>query len=68
MRLFIGVDISKEADEELSSLQKYLNFDFHEKTHFHVTLKFLGEVEEDKLDEIKDKLNKIDFSRFKISK
>ena len=66
MRLFIAVDSSEEVKDYLSSLQSKLNNElarikFVGKEQMHLTLKFLGEVEESRLKEIKDKLNQVKF-------
>lgn len=64
MRAFIGVDFSKEMKAAISSLQdklrpyasygrwKYID-------NFHLTLKFLDEVNDGKVDEIGDRLKSI---------
>ena len=59
MRLFIAVDSSEEVKDYLSSLQSKLNNELARiklvgKDQMHLTLKFLGDVEESKLKEIKD--------------
>lgn len=69
MRLFIAIDSSEGVKEYLSSLQSRLNNElaktkFVGKDQMHLTLKFLGEVEESRLKEVKDKLNKIKFRHF----
>ena len=68
MRLFIAVGISKEVHDYLLSLQKIFpdvgKFTFPK--HFHLTLKFLGDVHESKLDEIKNKLSQINFQPFEL--
>ena len=67
MRLFIAIKIPKEISEKLRLIQlqfkglakiKFVN-------SFHCTLKFLGEVDEELLDKIKNKLNGIKFHSFK---
>ena len=66
MRLFIAVEIPKEISDKLRDLQaefrglakiKFVN-------SFHCTLKFLGEVNENNLDNIKDRLSNINFKSF----
>jgi len=64
MRLFIAVEISNEVREKISEVQKYLLCDEIKVVHpelIHITLKFLGEVDESKLDEIKTALSYITF-------
>ncbi len=68
MRLFIAldfdelkdyfVDIQNQIDKELAKV----NF----TSTFHLTLKFLGEVAEDKVSVIKEELKKIKFEPFSI--
>lgn len=62
MRLFIAFDV---PSEELIKLQN--NFDINGVKlvkEFHLTLKFLGEVSEDKINLIIDKLNNVKFKSF----
>jgi len=64
MRLFIAVEISNEVRRKIAEVQKYLLCDEIKVVHpelIHITLKFLGEVDESKLDEIKTALRYITF-------
>ena len=67
MRLFIAIDF-KEQEGYLKSLQEQLPSDdivkIKKVKKFHLTLKFLGEVEEDQVEEIKERLSKIKFKPF----
>jgi len=71
MRLFIGIFLPKEILDYLyevqNNLKKNLNgkINWTAKSKLHFTLKFLGEVKEDKLDEIKERLSKIKLKSFK---
>ena len=67
MRAFIAVDIpfGKEFKEYQEEIKNFGGFSFP-KNQFHLTLKFLGEVNENKIEEIKEKLNKINFKPFKV--
>lgn len=70
MRLFIAFDISQEAKEELEKLQDDIKKSSENDAKlslvkdFHLTLKFLGEVDGDKVEEIKDRLNHVKSGRF----
>ena len=70
MRLFIAIDTSKEIEYYISELQKQLNTKFSKISltkSFHLTLKFLGEVPESKLQGIKQELSKIKFQKFALT-
>jgi 2'-5' RNA ligase len=69
-RCFICIDLPLETRKYLEEVQEILkkkNF-FHGKfTEFenlHLTLKFLGEISEDKIVEVKERLKKIKFNIF----
>lgn len=67
MRLFIAFDISKEAETEVVRAQddlKKADAKLSLVKEFHLTLKFLGEVDEKKLDELKERLKKVSFEPF----
>ena len=67
MRLFIAVDFSGLKDYFLE-LQKQLpkNGKLSLTKSFHLTLKFLGEVQPDKAEEIIEKLKMIKFRQFNV--
>ncbi len=70
MRLFIAIEIPKDLKKELIELQTTLKDVFLGSwvgDKLHLTLKFLGEVEDKKANAIKDALNKIRFSEFEMS-
>lgn len=66
MRLFIAFDVSEEVKNYLSKLQlcfpKDVKLNFAK--NFHLTLKFLGDVDENKVDKIKAALTNVDFTKF----
>jgi len=64
MRTFIALELSSEATKELARLQqeiKEIDIDvkWSEPRNIHLTLKFLGNTEEEKIEEIKNILNEI---------
>jgi 2'-5' RNA ligase len=67
MRLFVAVEFS-EIGGYLVSLQEKLKETGVKMTFpkaFHITLKFLGEVDEKKVDNLKEVLKKVKFEPFK---
>lgn len=68
MRTFIAIDIPKNIKKEIVKIQDSLPEFIGKKTeteNLHLTLKFLGEMNENSLEEIKKKLREIKFSKFK---
>jgi len=67
MRLFIAVDFN-ELNKYFLELQKLLpkNAKLSLTKTFHVTLKFLGEVQPDRADGVIDRLIDIKFERFSV--
>ena len=71
MRLFIAIDIPKEIKDKLYDLQKQIGGDLAKinwvhKKNLHLTLKFLGEVPESRLEEIKERLRIIKLKSFEV--
>ncbi|NQU97832.1 RNA 2',3'-cyclic phosphodiesterase [Candidatus Woesearchaeota archaeon] len=68
MRLFIAVEAPKELKEFFVKLQKQVDkgAKINLTKEFHLTLKFLGEIDEKKLKEVKAKLKEIKHEPFKI--
>ena len=66
MRLFIAFGVSEEVKNCLIELQKLLPEDskLNLVKEFHLTLKFLGDVDEDKVDKIKACLTNVHFTKF----
>ena len=61
MRLFIALDTNNEIKGHLITVQKQIGNDLAKvnwvsENQMHLTLKFLGEVEENKVELIKNKL------------
>jgi RNA 2',3'-cyclic 3'-phosphodiesterase len=67
MRTFIAIDLPEEIKKEIVKIQKQIP-DFKGKlTEFenlHLTLKFLGEVNDEELKKIREALNKIKIDSF----
>lgn len=70
-RVFIAVEFSDEVVKEVARVQGLLeNVKFTGKLteleNLHLTLKFLGEIEEDKLEKVRGKLKEIKFGKMKL--
>jgi len=67
-RAFISIDIPKEIKIEIKGIQQNLpEFigKITESENLHLTLKFLGEADEEKIEKIKNKLREIKLNKFK---
>lgn len=67
MRTFISIDIPENIKKEIIKIQEKLpefKGKLIEKENLHLTLKFLGEVDEKKLEKIKKKLKEIKLESF----
>ena len=69
MRLFIAVELPQEVKQELINLQSVLKKDFPSLKYvnvnnMHLTLKFLGDVPDGRLDEVKAKLSDVRVEKF----
>lgn len=70
MRVFISINIPGDAKEEIKEIQEKLSGFYGKKTevdNLHLTLKFLGEINEDKIELIKEKLKKVNYLKFESS-
>lgn len=73
MRVFIAIELSEEAKDEIVRIQKELKkqnlFEgkLTEKENLHLTLKFLGEIDEESIEEVKKRLAKIKSPVFKAA-
>ena len=68
MRTFISINISEEIRKEIKKIQDFLPEFSGKKTeleNLHLTLKFLGEIDIEKLEEVKKRLRKIKIEKFK---
>jgi len=69
MRLFVAIDFG-ELKEELIGLQDKIDDSLarlNKVSTYHLTLKFLGKVFEDKAKEVIDRLKEVRFKPFKLS-
>jgi RNA 2',3'-cyclic 3'-phosphodiesterase len=70
MKLFIAIDLPLDLKNELFNVQKKVKeakITWVSKKHLHLTLKFLGEISEEKLLVIKNRLSGIKFSSFMVT-
>ncbi len=68
MRTFVSINIHDSVKTEIKKIQKQLpEFcgKFTEFENLHLTLKFLGEIPEGKVGEVKERLRKIEYAEFK---
>lgn len=68
MRTFISIDLPTEINGEIKKIQDKLPKFSGKKTelrNLHLTLKFLGEIDDDKIKDIRQKLSSIKFALFK---
>lgn len=69
MRLFLAIEIPNDIKDYISQIQESFNNNglrLVNLDRMHLTLKFLGEVQLNKINIIKEKLNKIKFNNFSI--
>ena len=67
MRVFVAIDIPKQTQKEIKKIQgKIPEFKgkFTEAENLHLTLKFLGNIDEEKIDEIKIRLRNVKLKSF----
>ena len=71
MRCFIGIDLPIVAVKEIQKIQKKLEPNFTGRLtsseNLHLTLKFLGEIEEDAIDDVKKRLSSITHPPFELT-
>ncbi len=67
MRLFVAINLSSEIERYLENVSRGFNVArMNSVKSFHFTLIFLGEVADEKISEIKEKLGQIKFKKFKM--
>jgi len=71
MRCFIGIDLSIGAIKEIQKIQRKLEPHFIGRLtankNLHLTLKFLGDIEDSIIDDVKKRLSSIEYHSFKIA-
>jgi len=68
MRIFIAIELPENIKDYLKEIQKDLSgIKGSLVKDFHLTLKFLGELEENKIEKIKEKLSEIKFDKFLVN-
>jgi len=73
IRCFIALDLPREVMKEIERLQEQIKKQklfvgkFVEVENLHLTLKFLGEIDEDTVDRVKERLKKVEFKEFESS-
>jgi 2'-5' RNA ligase len=69
MRAFISINIPEEIKKEIAKLQKSLPEFGGKKTeaeNLHLTLKFLGDVDDKNIEEIRNQLRNIKIKKFEV--
>lgn len=68
MRVFVAIDLPKDAKEKLKNVKMgHAKFHRYPAANLHLTLKFIGEVSDELLEQIKEQLDTINFSSFPLS-
>ncbi|MEM2089521.1 MAG: RNA 2',3'-cyclic phosphodiesterase [Candidatus Pacearchaeota archaeon] len=71
MRTFIAIDLPGNVKDELVKVQEQfksiVRAKFVEKENFHLTLKFLGELSDYQVNQVKEALRKIKFEKFQAT-
>ena len=71
MRCFIGIDLPLVAIKDIQKIQKKLEPNFTGRLtaseNLHLTLKFLGEIEEDAINDVKKRLSSITHPPFELT-
>ncbi len=68
-RTFIAIDIPENIKKEIVKIQKQIpsfNGKLTEYENLHLTLKFLGEIDEKVIEEIRKKLRELKFTKFNV--
>ncbi|MBR9705572.1 RNA 2',3'-cyclic phosphodiesterase [Candidatus Pacearchaeota archaeon] len=71
-RCFVALDLPRRVINEIREIQKLLkkrisfNCKYTEPENLHLTLKFLGEISEEQIDEVKKRLSEITMNDFEV--
>lgn len=69
MRTFISIDMPEIVKREIKKIQNNLPEFYGKKTeseNLHLTLKFLGEIDEKTVEKVKEKLKEMKFKKFEV--
>ena len=71
MRCFIAVDVPEELKDKIVEIQEKIkqvgaNLKLVERENLHFTVKFLGEISDSQIEEVKEFLTKLDEKSFEI--
>ena len=72
VRCFIAITFSEEVDNEIVKAQRLIDKHWNitgkmtEEENLHLTLKFLGEIDSEKLERVKERLREIKFEGFEV--
>jgi len=72
MRTFIALDFPLKVNSEIVKIQELIKKQnlflgkFTESENLHLTLKFLGDIDEEKIELVKERLSKIKFNLFEV--
>jgi len=72
MRCFIGIEMPTEVKDTLYEAERKIGNEYAKvkwvaKKNLHLTLKFLGEINEEEVKLVKDALSEVKFRSFKVS-
>lgn len=70
MRSFLAINLPRDLKEEIGKLVSGLNYPGIKKVspeNFHITMRFLGEIDDRQAEAIKKKLGEIEAEKFKVS-
>ncbi|MBU2634182.1 MAG: RNA 2',3'-cyclic phosphodiesterase [Nanoarchaeota archaeon] len=72
MRCFIAIELPREIKDYLFDLQSKIRsrdakINFVAKSRLHCTLNFLGNVDDNLLKDVKERLSKLKFKKFKVN-